>query len=503
MRLDKIKMSVSLLVFTVSLSSCYYKKVDPWDKMIEVYEQIVPPTFPDKNYVITDYYDGKDSLYTKAINQAITECSVQGGGKVIIPKGIYPTAPIRLKSNVNLHLADSAVLKFTTDYNLFDTVRTRLEGIDCYNISPLIYAYEEVNIAITGNGIMDGQADRSNWFCDERIRGVVQKDGKHTNEKTLLYEMKEDSVPFDKRVFSGKSSIRPQFINLYKCKNILLEGFTINRAPFWLIHPLLSENVTIRKVKMQSHGYNNDGCDPESCNNVLIEDCDFDTGDDCIAIKSGKIYMAQKYNVPTTNMIVRQCCMRDGHGAVTVGSEIAAGVMDVHIKDCLFMNTDRGLRVKTRRGRGKLSVLDDISFENIDMDNVMTPFVVNSFYFCDPDGKTEYVGSKKPLPVDDRTPSIKKFTFKNINAKNCHVAGTYICGLPESKIEELTFENINITYADNAKSGVAAMMLGCDEASRQGMIVSNINTLILDNVKVTGCDGEEIVAENVDNIIKK
>ena len=163
----------------------------------------------------------------------------------------------------------------------------------------------------------------------------------------------------------------------------------------------------------------------------------------------------------------------------------------------------RGLRVKTRRGRGKLSVLDDISFENIDMDNVMTPFVVNSFYFCDPDGKTEYVGSKKPLPVDDRTPSIKKFTFKNINAKNCHVAGTYICGLPESKIEELTFENINITYADNAKSGVAAMMLGCDEASRQGMIVSNINTLILDNVKVTGCDGEEIVAENVDNIIKK
>lgn len=139
--------------------------MDPWDKMIEVYEQIVPPTFPDKNYVITDYYDGKDSLYTKAINQAITECSVQGGGKVIIPKGIYPTAPIRLKSNVNLHLADSAVLKFTTDYNLFDTVRTRLEGIDCYNISPLIYAYEEVNIAITGNGIMDGQADRSNWFC--------------------------------------------------------------------------------------------------------------------------------------------------------------------------------------------------------------------------------------------------------------------------------------------------------------------------------------------------
>jgi polygalacturonase len=167
------------------------------------------------------------------------------------------------------------------------------------------------------------------------------------------------------------------------------------------------------------------------------------------------------------------------------------------------MNTDRGLRVKTRRGRGKLSVLDDISFENIDMDNVMTPFVVNSFYFCDPDGKTEYVSSKKPLPVDDRTPSIGKLLFKNISAKNCHVAGTYICGLPESKIEELTFENIDFSYAENAKSGVAAMMVGCDEASRQGLIVSNVKNLYLRKVKVNGCVGEEIQADNVDNIVKE
>ena len=223
-------------------------------------------------------------------------------------------------------------------------------------------------------------------------------------------------------------------------------------------------------------------------------------GDDCIAIKSGKIYMAQKEKTPTEDMTVRQCCMRDGHGAVTVGSEIAAGVKDVHIRDCMFMNTDRGLRVKTRRGRGKLSVLDDISFENIDMDNVMTPFVVNSFYFCDPDGKTEYVGSRKPLPVDDRTPSIKSLTFKDINAKNCHVAGAYIFGLPESKVEKLTFENINFSYAKDAKSGVAAMMLGCDEASRQGLIVSNVEKLILKNVNIEGCDGEAIVADNVDKI---
>ena len=246
------------------------------------------------------------------------------------------------------------MLKFTTDYNLFDTVRTRLEGIDCYNISPLIYAYEEVNIAITGNGIMDGQADRSNWFCDERIRGVVQKDGKHTNEKTLLYEMKEDSVPFDKRVFSGKSSIRPQFINLYKCKNILLEGFTINRAPFWLIHPLLSENVTIRKVKMQSHGYNNDGCDPESCNNVLIEDCDFDTGDDCIAIKSGRDEDGRFWNIPSENIIVRNCRMKDGHAGVAIGSEVTGGCRNVWVENCRMDSPelDRIIRIKSNAIRG-------------------------------------------------------------------------------------------------------------------------------------------------------
>lgn len=278
---------VSLLFLTTAISSCDKKEVSPWNQMTEVNNQIVPPVFPERSFVITDYHDVKDTLYTNAINRAITICSEQGGGKVIIPDGEFLTAPIRLKSNVNLHLSDSTVLKFTTDPFFFDLVQTRIEGIDCYNISPLIYAYGETNIAITGNGVMDGQADSSNWFSENRIRGIVQEDGKKINEKTLLYEMKEDSIPFKERVFMRENGIRPQFINLYKCKNILLEGFTLNRSPFWLIHPLLSENITVRKVKMQSHGYN-DGCDPESCRNVLIEDCDFDTGDDCIAIKSGR-----------------------------------------------------------------------------------------------------------------------------------------------------------------------------------------------------------------------
>lgn len=200
---------VSLLFLTTAISSCDKKEVSPWNQMTEVNNQIVPPVFPERSFVITDYHDVKDTLYTNAINRAITICSEQGGGKVIIPDGEFLTAPIRLKSNVNLHLSDSTVLKFTTDPFFFDLVQTRIEGIDCYNISPLIYAYGETNIAITGNGVMDGQADSSNWFSENRIRGIVQEDGKKINEKTLLYEMKEDSIPFKERVFMRENGIRP------------------------------------------------------------------------------------------------------------------------------------------------------------------------------------------------------------------------------------------------------------------------------------------------------
>lgn len=356
---------VSLLFLTTAISSCDKKEVSPWNQMTEVNNQIVPPVFPERSFVITDYHDVKDTLYTNAINRAITICSEQGGGKVIIPDGEFLTAPIRLKSNVNLHLSDSTVLKFTTDPFFFDLVQTRIEGIDCYNISPLIYAYGETNIAITGNGVMDGQADSSNWFSENRIRGIVQEDGKKINEKTLLYEIKEDSIPFKERVFMRENGIRPQFINLYKCKNILLEGFTLNRSPFWLIHPLLSENITVRKVKMQSHGYNNDGCDPESCRNVLIEDCDFDTGDDCIAIKSGRDEDGRYWNIPSENIIVRHCRMKDGHAGVAIGSEVTGGCRNVWVENCTMDSPelDRIIRIKSNAMRG--GEVENIFIRNI------------------------------------------------------------------------------------------------------------------------------------------
>lgn len=218
MRIPKTLLLVSGLLLPVVFMSCQTSESDAWKEMKKVCNQTSLPTFPDRTYVITDFYNGKDSLYTDAINQAIEVCTSQGGGTVLIPNGEFRTAPIRLKSNVNLHLSDSTILKFTSDCSLFNTVLTRIEGIDCYNISPLIYAYGESNIAITGKGKLDGQASTANWFAEWRVRGVKGANGEKVNEKTLLYQMKDDSIPVKQRIFEKGNGIRPQFINLYKCK---------------------------------------------------------------------------------------------------------------------------------------------------------------------------------------------------------------------------------------------------------------------------------------------
>ena len=429
------------------------------------------------------YGDGEHDD-TNAIQCAIMACKKDM--RVLVPEGIYKISSIFLKDDLTLELAKGAVLSAFVEREKFPILPGMIESYDedeYYNLgswegnpldtfSAIICGLNCKNVIITGEGVIDGNTTHDNWWKNCKIRNIAW---------------------------------RPRLFFINHCENVMLQGITVQNSPSWTIHPYFSNHLKFIDVKIlnPANSHNTDGLDPESCEDVLVLGTYISVGDDCIAIKSGKIYMAEHYDTPTKNMTVRQCCMRDGHGAVTVGSEIAAGVYDVHIKDCLFMNTDRGLRVKTRRGRGKRSVLDDISFENIDMDNVMTPFVVNSFYFCDPDGKTEYVSSKNPLPVDDRTPSIKKLTFKDIKASNCHVAGTYICGLPESKIKELRFENISFTYAEEAKSGVAAMMIGCDEASKQGLYALNVEKLILKNVDVKGCVTEAIIAENVDEIIRE
>ena len=195
--------------------------------------------------------------------------------------------------------------------------------------------------------------------------------------------------------------------------------------------------------------------------------------------------------------------MRDGHGAITIGSEMAGGVNNLVVKDCLFMNTDRGLRIKTRRGRGKDAIIDGIVFENLTMDNVMTPFVINSFYYCDPDGHTEYVRTKEELPVDERTPEIKTLEFRNIKATNYHVAAAFMYGLPEQKIEKVVFDNVDISFTETPVSGVPAMMEGVDEMTKAGLFANNIKTLEINNLTIEGNEGEKEMIANVDHLIRK
>jgi len=340
---------------------------NPWKKMKKVEKSVKAPSFPDRTYIITDFYNGTDSLYTNAINDAVETCSMKGGGKVVVPAGTFRTAAIHLRSNINLHLSEGACLLFATDYRLYPPVLTRIEGIDCYNLSPLIYAYNEENIAVTGKGLLDGQSSFSTWLEENRLWKVKLPDGTIGNEKSLLNKALEEQWPLEKRVFCGEKGMRPQFIHFYKCKNILLEDFTINRSPFWLIHPLMSENITVRGLHLDSHGYNNDGCDPESCRNVLIENCFFDTGDDCIAIKSGKDDDGRKWMIPSENIIVRNCVMRDGHAAVAIGSEITGGCSNVWVENCQMNspNLVRIIRIKSNPNRG--GEVKNIFVRNLDV----------------------------------------------------------------------------------------------------------------------------------------
>ena len=293
-------------------------------------------------------------------------------------------------------------------------------------------------------------------------------------------------------------------IFLSECENVSLAGFTVRNSPAWNIHPILCEHVDALCLSIEGpkNSHNTDGFDPESCGFVRILGCQFSVGDDCIAIKSGKLGIEPELRPATHDVLISHCYMHDGHGAVVLGSEAAGGIKDLTVSKCLFERTDRGLRVKTRRGRGKDAVNEGITFEHIRMDEVLTPFVVNSFYFCDKDGKTDYVQSRETLPVDDRTPGFGATTFCDIEATNCHAAAAYITGLPESKVTRLTFQDVHVTFADDAEPFVPAMACGVEPMVRQGIIAQNVKVLDLQNVVIEGQDGEELQLQNVDKVVR-
>lgn len=418
---------------------------------------------------------------TKFIQAAIMACPK--GGRVLVTRGTYRITSLFLKSDIRMEITKDAELLAIPEryeYPVLPGLIESYDETDEYNLgtwegNPLpmfagiITGINAENVLLYGEGRVNGCASRQDWWKDPKIM---------------------------------RGAFRPRLLYLNHCNQVKVQGLTFQNSPAWTLHPYFSDNLTFCNVTVNnpSDSPNTDGLDPESCRNIDVIGVRFSLGDDCIAVKSGKIYMGKKHKTPSANMHVRQCLMENGHGAVTVGSEMAGGVKDLIVEECLFSHTDRGLRIKTRRGRGEDAVLDNIVFRNLKMDHVMTPFVVNSFYFCDPDGKTEYVQSREPYPVDDRTPVIKKLVFENIEAVNCHVAAAFYEGLPEKRIEEIVMKNVSVTYAEHPKKDVPAMSAGVEACSRRGLFANNVEELVLENVRIEGQEGEAFELHNVGKV---
>ncbi len=350
--------------------SLTFGQSDPWrTEYPKILARIKAPKFRNRNYDIRKFgaKAGGEFDCRGAINRAIDACNRNGGGRVVVPAGVWLTGALKLKSNVNLHISKGATLKFATDANAYlPVVHTRWEGMELMHLSPLIYAYEQTNIAVTGEGTLDGQGKSFfwKWHGNPRYGGnpdvISQRPA-----RAKLYEFMDRNAPVEERIFGGPEDyLRPQFIQPYKCKNVLVEGVKIIDSPMWEVHPVMCENVTVRNIFVETHGPNNDGCNPESCKDVLIDNCYFDTGDDCIAIKSGRNNDGRRLNTPTENVIIRNCTMKDGHGGITVGSEISGGVRNVFAIDNKLDSPDLWTAIRFKNNASRGGKLENFYYKN-------------------------------------------------------------------------------------------------------------------------------------------
>ena len=441
----------------------------------QIEQSIRVPQFAQKDYVITKYgakVTNNAAKNQKAIQKAIDKCSAKGGGRVIVPRGQrFLTAAIQLKNGVNLVIEEGSVLEFAFEPELYPIVPTRWEGLDCWNLSPLIYAYQAKDIAVTGKGTIDGGGSRETWWPWVSAQKFGFKEGmpvhqwKDTSRPQLLRQA-EDGVDMDQRRYGTQDGLRPQMINFNQCERILIEDVTLLRSPFWVIHPLLSTDITVRGVHIINEGPNGDGCDPESCDRVLIENCFFNTGDDCIAIKSGRNNDGREGGQgryagrPSKNIIIRNCKMENGHGGVVIGSEISGGCQNVYAHDCEMdsPSLDRVLRIKTNSCRG--GVIENINMRNITVgqcgeavlkintDYEPREVCCRGFYPTVRNVLMENITCRKSkygvmiVGYDDAKLSN---TINNITVRNCQFDGVYEKPVKQiGKAENITYDNLLI-----------------------------------------------------------
>ena len=411
-----------------------------WQQADDIIASIATTGFLAQDFVITDFgaVATTDADSSAAISAAIEACAAAGGGRVVIPAGRYNTGPVHLRSNVNLHLQKNAVLSFYAEPERYlPAVITRWEGVELMGYSPLIYAYEQENIAITGDGILEGNGSVTQWWPWKgewkTTPWLLDASTDQSNTRNPLFAMAEAGVPVSERVFA-QNYLRPPFIQPYRCKRILIEGVTIRNSPFWLINPVLSEDVIVRGVNCVSHGPNSDGCDPESCNRVLIEKCLFDTGDDCIALKSGRNNDGRRLATPIQNVVIQDCVMRDGHGGVVLGSEISGGARNIFARRCHMSSPDlqRGIRIKTNSVRG--GQIENIFIRDITIGEVLDAIVIN-FYYEEGD-------------AGDFLPSVKNLHISNLSVQKAQRA-FLLRGFERAPISGVTLHNVRFKSAES------------------------------------------------------
>lgn len=411
-----------------------------WQEAQAILDNVIPPVFLDQTFNILDYgaKEGSTDKSTSAIQQAIQACTKAGGGKVLVPKGIFNTGAIHLEDNVNLHLAEGAVLQFSTDpADYLPVVHTSFEGTELMNYSPLIYAYQKKNVAITGQGLLNGQASRKNWWIWKGQEEYGWKEGMpHQNQedkRSRLIELAAQGTSVEERVFGEGYYLRPSFIEFFNCQNILIQGVKIIQAPFWIIHPIKSSNITVDGVEVDSHGPNNDGCDPEYCQNVVIKNCLFNTGDDCIAIKSGRNEDGRRVGIASENIVVKDCKMLDGHGGVVMGSEISAGVRNVYVDNCVMdsPNLDRAIRIKTNSKRG--GFVEGVYIRDLQVGQVKEALLkINLFYATYANQEGSFI------------PTVQDIHIQDVQVKNGGKHAILAQGHAEAPIKNITFKNVTI-----------------------------------------------------------
>lgn len=415
---------------------------------------------------------------TAALQAALMACPP--GGLVRLSAGRYLTAPLFLKSDMAVELCDGAEVlghRDITKWPVLPGVLPDAEGTErtclgswegeadaCHAaLFNLLFAR---NVQLYGRGVMDGQAGFDTWWKKTKARFV---------------------------------GWRPRLIFMVESEQVILHGLTLKNSPSWTVHPLLSRGLTFSDLRIEApaDSPNTDGLNPESSTDIVISGVDFAVGDDCIALKSGKISMARRTERPTRRVRISNCRMKDGHGAVVIGSEMASGVYDVSVQTCLFINTDRGIRLKTRRGRGREAVIRGLNCRHIRMEGVGTAFVINSFYWCDPDGQTDYVGDRNPRPVDDGTPAIGDIHLSHIDATGVRHAGLYVLGLPEQPVDGLTLDHIRLRFDPDAQPGEPDMAASIAPVARLGGLIANVRHLRTNALDIDGQSGETLTLENV------